>query len=726
MAKTYKKERIKSTSRSFTQDAELAMKGDIFRGIVELVTNSDDAYGSERDGGEINIHLDFDDPKGLIVKVHDLAKGLSWADLEKNMMQLGEKASGHAEGKEVRGLFGRGAKDVAIFGKVKFETIRRGKFSVLEIDGTSWDAQPLVKDAPATTKNRLALNIPEGKSGFCATITCSKNKYHGFLNKRQSTFVTKIRDHVQLRQISQRRNISLSIVDRGVTMVHKIKWERPPSKKLLSKKIKIPRFETEIFLNLFELEEPSTGAVNEYSKHGIEIRGGKATYENTFFSQPNSPETQRIYGFIEADFIDDLLRDYENNSDIEGNELMVVKRNRDGLERDHGFTKAIAKEAMRALMPILEGFQSSTDVTSERLQDAFSDLAKELRSTLLEEMDEEPEPIGPVTVDNPLQIIPPLLKLPPGTKKTMTVLAHKSILSGGVNSKLDLIPMPGNTSNDITVAKDLGEFKPHTRLADTATAVLQIKSNKKAEIGIRTNLFLTVNDHKASATLEVASEKEVLAPEDFEWKNASMSVTRGKERSVTLRAPSHVSPHGPLSCKIEIDGENKESGCVLLDREVELQLTGDGWLEGKVRVKGVSILETGQKIIAHAKGLSSAEGVIRVTKPTGIGDLIDFKIVPEAQGPWRGDVESRDDGVLHIKVFGHYPAMKNSYRNDPDSSVTRTMIGETIASVLAGHFIVTKGLDNNRTDPDAVLAERNSLILKFLPIIQRVLVENRK
>ena len=51
MAKKYEKVKIKSTSRSFTQDAELAMKGDILRGIVELVTNSDDAYGPERDGG---------------------------------------------------------------------------------------------------------------------------------------------------------------------------------------------------------------------------------------------------------------------------------------------------------------------------------------------------------------------------------------------------------------------------------------------------------------------------------------------------------------------------------------------------------------------------------------------------------------------------------------------------------------------------------------------------
>ena len=57
--------------------------------------------------GEINIHLIFDNPEGLIVKVHDLAKGLLWDDLEKNMMQLGEKASGHAEGSN-RGLLEEG------------------------------------------------------------------------------------------------------------------------------------------------------------------------------------------------------------------------------------------------------------------------------------------------------------------------------------------------------------------------------------------------------------------------------------------------------------------------------------------------------------------------------------------------------------------------------------------------------------------------------------------
>ena len=189
MAKKYQPVKIKSTSRSFTQDAELAMKGDILRGIVELVTNSDDAYGSERDGGEINIHLDFDNPEGLIVKVHDLAKGLLWDDLEKNMMQLGRKPVDMLKEMKSEAFLEEGQKMLRSLEKLLLKRFE-GKFSALEIDGTSWDALPLEKTQLQQLKP-VALNIPEGKSGFCATITCSKSKYQHFLNKRQSNLLQK-------------------------------------------------------------------------------------------------------------------------------------------------------------------------------------------------------------------------------------------------------------------------------------------------------------------------------------------------------------------------------------------------------------------------------------------------------------------------------------------------------------------------------------------------------
>jgi hypothetical protein len=44
---TKKEFQVKYTSRGFAQDAEQAMRGDVIRGLIELITNCDDAYGEK-------------------------------------------------------------------------------------------------------------------------------------------------------------------------------------------------------------------------------------------------------------------------------------------------------------------------------------------------------------------------------------------------------------------------------------------------------------------------------------------------------------------------------------------------------------------------------------------------------------------------------------------------------------------------------------------------------
>ena len=41
---------LQYTARAFKQDSEDAMKGDVIRALIELITNADDAYDS-RGGG---------------------------------------------------------------------------------------------------------------------------------------------------------------------------------------------------------------------------------------------------------------------------------------------------------------------------------------------------------------------------------------------------------------------------------------------------------------------------------------------------------------------------------------------------------------------------------------------------------------------------------------------------------------------------------------------------
>ena len=50
------KNRVTYGPRAFKQDATNAMKGDIVRGLIELITNADDAYG-EAQHGKIRVEV---------------------------------------------------------------------------------------------------------------------------------------------------------------------------------------------------------------------------------------------------------------------------------------------------------------------------------------------------------------------------------------------------------------------------------------------------------------------------------------------------------------------------------------------------------------------------------------------------------------------------------------------------------------------------------------------
>ena len=67
---------LQYTSRAFNQDAQQAMRGDIIRALIELLTNADDAYTAK--GGKIIISIEIDkNDKSILLSVHDTAIGLN-------------------------------------------------------------------------------------------------------------------------------------------------------------------------------------------------------------------------------------------------------------------------------------------------------------------------------------------------------------------------------------------------------------------------------------------------------------------------------------------------------------------------------------------------------------------------------------------------------------------------------------------------------------------------
>ena len=73
---------LQYTQRGFAMDAEDAMRGDVFRALIELITNADDAYNAK--GGPIDVVIEqLTGDFGFKISVHDKATGLDADTMEK-------------------------------------------------------------------------------------------------------------------------------------------------------------------------------------------------------------------------------------------------------------------------------------------------------------------------------------------------------------------------------------------------------------------------------------------------------------------------------------------------------------------------------------------------------------------------------------------------------------------------------------------------------------------
>lgn len=114
--------------RAAMQDSGLAMGRDVVRALVEMVTNASDSYSRlERRhvavDGVIEIAAErvrSGDYNRIIVRDH--AEGMGRNDLATRLLQAGARTSEAGD----RGLQGRGAKDIAFFGRAQYQSIKNG------------------------------------------------------------------------------------------------------------------------------------------------------------------------------------------------------------------------------------------------------------------------------------------------------------------------------------------------------------------------------------------------------------------------------------------------------------------------------------------------------------------------------------------------------------------------------------------------------------------------
>lgn len=705
---------VEYTETAFEQDSGQAMKNDIVRALIELITNCDDAYSRVSATGSIEITIRRSTNKEIAttIAVRDRATGLDPKEMRESFGVLGGAKSGFAEGQEVRGLFSRGSKDTAWFGETVFESIKNGEYTRLLLTSKM---KGEIESLEADSSHFSALGLDEGENGLSATIVV----------QRRDTRIPELRDlvgrlstHVQLRQIISTQDVSITEFRGGkMTQSTKIVWEAPASSVLFDDLVSVPGFDAQAHVVISRLEERSDGPVTDYSVHGLEVRGARAAYMNTLFGQTGTA-AGLVHGVVSCPTIDDLIRSFSADSDDEMNPMRMVSRSRDGLEEAHPFMKALTVAVLEKLKPILADLEpKNADAGGSELRRDLGTLGRLLAEKMKDDLgDEDDDDFGgsAPTSSHPIIVIPPTLRARLGTKGTVTVLIYEgSAAAQGLKASV--------SSSVCAVANISDDFAQHPTFAETLVG--QVRLDMLA-LGSATVVVSAVSDPTMAGSCHVLVHEntfEESEPEALEWKNSSMSVTAGKTRSVRLRAPISLAPSGELKAHVMLTSENID----LVDADVVLSLTKKGWLEGRVYVTGVSHSAAISSISATGGG-QVANGTIRTTVPNPLGGLnLDVELVNEAKGPIRGEIVSEDSGKV-LYIYGRHFALNDRLGAFKDGEYVRereidtlAVMAEIMASVAADHVLMEKVKKSPEmfSDIDNIVYERTKLLHKYVNIL---------
>jgi len=266
------------------QNMHRAMRGSIERGLVELVTNSDDSYRDlEEEGkqvsGQILIEIERRKGQPSIVRVKDRAAGMNREGMYYKVGKLGRRTSGFEKGKPRRGLHGRGAKDVVALGAVQFESVKGGEYNHL-IMPPNLKCHFAGPAREATSEIRRRLGIPRGRNGTVVTMEVRdgvKIPQHGRMVRDFSTYYS-------LRDLLSNPKRVVTLVDLNRDRRKRLAYRYPKGKVVFDDDIEIPEYPAATaHLLIREYETPFERRELPY-REGILVKSAAAIHDCTYFS----------------------------------------------------------------------------------------------------------------------------------------------------------------------------------------------------------------------------------------------------------------------------------------------------------------------------------------------------------------------------------------------------------------------------------------------------------
>jgi hypothetical protein len=501
--------KLQYADRVALQQADQAIRKDVLRALVEIITNSNDSYSRLEDAGrsvsgEIIIDV-WRKHKNSTIRVRDFAEGMDDARMDRVVGTYGEATSGMKEDMHVRGMWGRGLKD-AIFGlgygyvnSICGNMLYRS--SLLLKDGVpTFD---LNEPIPATETLRQKHGIPEGNGTEIEMIVSREDvKMPQFENLRNY-----LQRHFELRTImgSPARLIilrNLSGADR-IRDEQVLSYKPPRGEMVLDEQFEIEGFPASTHLQLLrsKIQLSTRGEEGDYADAGLLVISQSTVVSLTMLKFENDPYASYFYGSVRCDYLHDLMK----------NDEPILTATRDGINWTLPFTKALKQAVESRIEPLVQverehAMQDEQMKLDKRLRKKLDKTIRELnviasselsveRSLPSDGKDAEPPPSAP-------EFVPARVFVQTGQTVTLTLRAH---LSERIHEGAAVFVVSDNPEVEVLTPKvHIKASKDHREIG---VAKVQVEGKQVGNEGVVTAYL---GNQKAQAGVQVRSRKEAI------------------------------------------------------------------------------------------------------------------------------------------------------------------------------------------------------------------------
>jgi hypothetical protein len=507
-----KSRKLKYADRVAIQQADQAIRKDVLRALVEVITNCNDSYSRLENAGEsVNGEIIIEVQRKYInsvIRVRDFAEGMSDARMDKVVGTYGEATSGIKQDQNVRGMWGRGLKD-AVFG------LGYGYVRSFQADNYYCSSLLLKKGVPtfdledAVSSNfflREKHGIREG-NGTEVEIIVSRDdiKVPQFDNIRNH-----LQRHFELRPIMSnpnRRIILRELTGTGrCKQEHLLTYKHPTGEKVLETDFPIEDFPANVHLEIYRSNIPLSTKAEEgdYADGGLLVIGKSMILSLTMLKFENDPYASCFYGSIKCDYLHDLLKKDEP----------VLTATRDGINWAHPFAKALKTSVEEKIEPLIqiERDRAQNDERTKldkRLREKLDSALKELNSIAFSELGKlggGTEPDGdddkkhPYLPPSGFGFVPEYIYVQTGQTAILTLRAELP-----EKAEAGSIVMIESDNPEVVVLTPQVVIEAREDFTSIGQAHIKVEGR---QVGSEAVITAYLNDNKAMAIVQVRSKKE--------------------------------------------------------------------------------------------------------------------------------------------------------------------------------------------------------------------------